>query len=58
MSDVPDFTESEQELINQTLKERFGKDVEHQLADCCQFFAVTISGLAPVERLTMSSVST
>lgn len=58
MSDVPDFTDSEQELINRMLKERYGKDLEHQLADGCQFFAMARSGLTPVERIMMSSVST
>ena len=33
MSEVPDFTESELELIHQTLNKRFEKDVEEQLAD-------------------------
>lgn len=33
MSNVPDFTESEQQLISQTLKERYGKDVKSRLAD-------------------------
>jgi len=33
MSKVPDFTESELDLIHQTLNERYEKDVEKQLAD-------------------------
>jgi hypothetical protein len=33
MSKVADFTESELNLIHQTLKERYEKDVEAQLAD-------------------------
>ena len=33
MSEVPDFIESELELIHQTLNKRFEKDVEEQLAD-------------------------
>ncbi len=33
MSNTLEFTESEQQLISQTLKERYGKDVEFQLAD-------------------------
>lgn len=33
MSQVPDFTDSELWIIRTTLKERYGKDVETQLAD-------------------------
>jgi len=33
MSKVPDFTESELDLIRQALNERYEKDVEEQLAD-------------------------
>lgn len=33
MIEVPDFTESELDLIHRTLSERFEKDVEEQLAD-------------------------
>lgn len=33
MSNIPDFTESEQALIRTTLKERYGHEVEFELAD-------------------------
>lgn len=33
MSKVPDFSDSEREVVAQTVKERFGKDVDVQAAD-------------------------
>lgn len=33
MSNIPDFTESEQALIRTTLKERYGREAEFKLVD-------------------------
>ena len=33
MSDIPDFTQDELTILNQTLNERFGKEIETQLVD-------------------------